>query len=160
VNSSTQRTNKKKYILVAGIVLGAALLGGGVFASTTITLNSGNAVNLGAGVTSVNACNSAATVSTQTTFNSSYNAFLLTTVALSGINDNQCQGKTIQMAFVANGTTYNATWAIPSTASVNPDTFYYGVNPGSGYTYAQALTSPGLNIGATQSISSIAIAVQ
>jgi hypothetical protein len=161
VQNSSQRTGKKKYLLVGGLILGAALLGGGVYASTSITLNGGTSgvVNLGTGVASVNACNSSATIGTQTYFNPSYNAFMLGTVSLSNINDTNCAGKTIQMAFVANGTTYNATWAVPTSGGSTNDTYYYGVSPSSGYQYA-TLATPGLNVGATQAISSIAIAVQ
>ena len=61
---------KKRWLLLAAAIFGVALLGSGVFASSQITLNSGNAVSLGAGAAAVNVCGSNATISTQQYYDS------------------------------------------------------------------------------------------
>ena len=77
---------KNKWVIAVLALFGVSLISAGVFASASITLNSGNAVNLGAGAASVTACDSAATISTQQTYDSGQQRYELTTLTLSGVN--------------------------------------------------------------------------
>ena len=109
----TQRKSQKKWFVVLLGIFGASLLSAGVFAASTITLNSGNAVNLGAGAAAVNVCDSTATISTQQTYDSNVQRFNLTTITISDVNtSNLCNGKTLELAFVAGGQTYRTTWSL------------------------------------------------
>jgi hypothetical protein len=106
---------KKRWLLLAAAIFGVALLGSGVFASSQITLNSGNAVSLGAGAAAVNVCDNSATISTQQYFNSSQQAYYTGTISIDNVDPTACVGRTLSAAFVRGGTVYTATW--PITAS-------------------------------------------
>jgi hypothetical protein len=161
METKSQRSSKKKFLLILGLILGAALLGGGVYASTAIQLNSGQVVNLGAGVAAVNACNSAATVSTQTYFNASQAKYLLGTISLAGINDANCQGKTIQMAFVIDGTPYTTSWTVPSSGATASDTYTDSIFPTGLYNSNNTnLATPGYDISTNPGLQTVAISVQ
>ncbi len=130
------KSQKKWFIGLLGI-LGVSLISAGVFAATTITLNSGNAVNLGAGAAAVSVCDSSATISTQQTFSSSNQRYELTTISLENIDYSACAGKTLSMAFVDNSTTYSTTWAVTNNVS----TYVWGGAAGTGATSYSALTA-------------------
>jgi hypothetical protein len=163
METKSQRSSKKKFLLILGLILGVALLGGGVFASTSITLNGGAAVNLGAGTAAVNACNSAATVSTQTYYNVSQAKYLLGTISLAGIDDasGYCQGKTIQMAFVINGTPYTTSWTVPSSGATASDTYTDSIFPTGLYNSNNTnLATPGYDISTGNGLQTVAISVE
>ena len=63
------RTKRKRYLIILIGLLGIVITGVGVFASTLISINSGQTVNLGAGSAGVNVCGSNATISTTQYFN-------------------------------------------------------------------------------------------
>ena len=148
----SKKGNKKWVAILLGI-FGVSLLSAGVFAATTITLNSGNAVNLGAGAAAVNVCDSSATISTQQTYNSTNQRYELTTISISDVDASAsaCSGKTLSMAFVANSTTYSTTWSL-----VSGTTTYTWGGSGSGTGYAVSTFAP---IGtASSGISTFAVA--
>jgi hypothetical protein len=132
---------QKKWVLAFLAVFGISLISSGVFAASRITLNSGGAVNLGAGTAPVTACQTQATVSAlQTLGNDS--VYKLTTIDLD-LNTDNCLGKTLGLAFIAGGTSYSTTWSIGNTGGAR--TFTYG----------------GLNIdSANSNISTIAVSAQ
>jgi hypothetical protein len=129
---------RNKWVVGALALFGISLISAGVFASASITLNSGNAVNLGAGAASVNACDDYATVSTQQTYNASNQRYELTTITLSNVNATNCSGKTLSMAFKTSaGTTYSTTWGVTGTGE---QTLIWGGTAGTGNTSYSALT--------------------
>jgi hypothetical protein len=150
----------KKWLVVIGAVFGASLIASGVFASATITLNSGRAVNLGAGAVRVDACGTQATVSALQSFDSSSQSYKTTTISISGIPEDAaptgCGGKILSLAFLANSQTYNATWSVPTASSVL-GTFYYGGVTGPA-TMAQTALTPFDTAGAN--LNTIAVALQ
>jgi len=152
--SSENSHQRKKAIAVVLSVLGLALLSTGVFAASRITLNSGNAVNLGAGAASVSACQTNATVSTQQTFDTGIQAFKTTTISLS-LDVTQCPGRTLSMAFKDGATTQSTTWGIG--ALTGSQTFIWGGAAGTGLTSYSALTSFDT---ANSNIQTIAISAQ
>jgi hypothetical protein len=145
-----------KWVVALVALFGVSLISAGVFAAATITLNSGNAVNLGAGAIAVNVCDQQATISTQQTYDSTDSRFELTTISLEGIDYTDCAGKTITMAFKDNTTTYSTTWAISSGYSAGTN-LVWGGTAGTGQVGSTALTP--INTAASQ-ISTIAIAAQ
>jgi hypothetical protein len=154
------RATKKRnlLILVFGLI-GALLVGVGVFASTLITINSGQTINLGAGSAGVNVCGSAATISTTQYFNTNTQSYYTGTIGISGINTgDQCAGKTLSISFLQGGQVYSATW--PITAGYT--NYYFGqINSSSNSTpnaYANATMSAFDT--AASNISTIAVAVQ
>jgi hypothetical protein len=145
---------RNKWTLAILALFGVSLISAGVFASASITLNSGNAVNLGAGSAAVAACDSYATVSTQQTYKSDVQRYELTTITLSNVNG--CQGKTLSMAFKTSaGTTYSTTWGITDTGE---RTLTWGGTAGTGDTSYSALPT-GIDT-ANSGITTIAISAQ
>jgi len=134
-NENSRRHRKTAVVVLS--VLGLALLSTGVFAASRITLNSGNAVNLGAGAASVSACQTNATVGTQQTFDSAAQAFKLTTLTLN-LDTTNCVGKTLSMAFKQGNVTQSTTWGIANLTG--NQTFTWGGTAGSGTTAYTALT--------------------
>ena len=147
---------KNKWVIAVLALFGVSLISAGVFASATITLNSGNAVNLGAGAAAVNACDSYATVSTQQTYNATNQRYELTTITLENVNTDTCNGKTLAMAFKTSaGTTYSTTWGI--SGLTGEKTFTWGGTAGTGQTSYSALTPIDT---ANSGITTIAISAQ
>ncbi len=147
----------KKWAIVLAAIFGASLISIGVFASATITLNNGNAVNLGAGAVAVSACGTEATVSAQQSYDSASQTYKTTTISLSGIPEDStaCGGKTISLAFRANSQTYSATWSVPTNAG-QFGTFTYDGATGPGH--AQTTLTPFDT--AASGLTTIAVAVQ
>jgi hypothetical protein len=145
---------RNKWVVAILALFGISLISAGVFASANITLNSGNAVNLGAGSAAVNACDSYATVSTQQTYNASQQRYELSTITLSNVDG--CQGKTLSMAFKTSaGTTYSTTWGVTGTGE---RTLTWGGTAGTGDTSYSALPT-GIDT-ANSGITTIAISAQ
>jgi hypothetical protein len=146
---------KNKWVVAVLALFGVSLISAGVFASASITLNSGNPVNLGAGAAAVNACDSYATVSTQQTYNSTAQRYELTTISLQNVDTTACAGKTLAMAFKAGGNTYSTTWGISGLSG--EQTLVWGGTAGTGLTSYSALTPIDT---AGSGISTIAISAQ
>ena len=147
---------KNKWVIAVLALFGVSLISAGVFASASITLNSGNAVNLGAGAAAVSACDSYATVSTQQTYNATNQRYELTTITLANVNTDTCNGKTLAMAFKTSaGTTYSTTWGI--SGLTGEQTLTWGGTAGTGLTSYSALSPIDT---ANSGISTIAISAQ
>lgn len=142
---------KDKRVIALLALFGVSLISAGVFASASITLNSGNAVNLGAGAVAVNVCDQQATISATQNYNISLERFELTTIALQGLDHSACNGKTIYLAMKDGSTLHWTTWAI---SSGNSGDLIWGGTAGTGLTGSQALTP--INTAASN-ISTIAI---
>jgi len=149
---------KNKWVIAVLALFGVSLISEGVFASATITLNSGNAVNLGAGAAAVNACDSYATVSTQQTYNATNQRYELTTITLQNVDTTACAGKTLSMAFKAGGTTYSTTWGLAGQSG--EQTLTWGGTAGSGNGLNANSTFPTGIDTANSGISTIAISAQ
>ena len=147
---------KNKWVIAILALFGVSLISAGVFASASISLNSGGVVNLGAGSAAVSACDSYATVSTQQTYDSTDQRYELTTITLSNVDTTACVGKTLSMAFKSGNQTYSTTWGIVSGTS--NDTLTWGGTAGTGTTSYSAMPT---NIDTANSgISTIAISAQ
>ena len=105
------RSPKKKFKVVLGIGLLAAVMGMGSTLAASITLNSGSAVEFGQGIASTTACDTAITLTPFSTYvnNAVAADFLFTSFALSDVDTStaKCGGKT----FVIKGYTDSSTVA-------------------------------------------------
>jgi hypothetical protein len=147
---------KKRWLLLAAAIFGVALLGSGVFASSQIVLNSGNAVSLGAGAAAVNTPCGTATISTQQYFNSSQQAYYTGTISLDiPSSHSTCTGKTLSLAYDnAAGVSGSATWAVDSG-----NTYTYGSAANSGGTSRSSGLLSAFNTAAAN-LATIAVAAQ
>ena len=147
----------KKVIFLVATLLGASLLGAGVFASSAITINSGSVVSLGAGAATVQTPCGIATISAQQFLDSGSGVYKTGTFTIDlGNTTGTCGGKTLSLAYATGSITGSATWAIKSQAS---GVYTYGYATVSGgttqsSTVLQAFDTAGTNL------STIAIAVQ
>jgi hypothetical protein len=138
-----------KYGAVGVVVVAVlAFVISGVLASTSISVNSGNNVTLGAGAAYAATCEADITVTPLTSFNSSNGTYQLTTMAVKNIGTtpagaSSCVGKTLNLAFLhADGNKF-ASWNIPSLSDSNEYHFggTSGGNSGTIY-FATATFSP------------------
>jgi hypothetical protein len=134
---------KRKFILLAFVILIAGFLVSGVFAATSIRINSGNNVQLGAGTTFATSCDDQVTVK----FDSSFSAALLTdtatpllhSIVIRDIDPSACSGQKLSAALVDDNKNVKviASWYIhptPQVYEVEYETYNGQTNPD--YTYA------------------------
>ena len=113
---------------------------GGVLAATTITLNQGSPIALGAGYTTSTACDSSITINTQNQFIN--NKFMVSTISLSNIDatyPNGCGSSVLDLSLVVNGSLVNTSFSIASSASNN--NYLFGGTAGTGF-FANTVLTP------------------
>lgn len=125
--TSTAGKNKKSraLLIASGVALVASV--GAVFASNTITINSGT-IEFGAGVATTTACDTAITTALNQTYSTANSKFELSSVVLSGVAD-ACNGKTIKVVVVGpsgNCGVDGATTIATPTLSTNAATLTSG----------------------------------
>ena len=116
--SNFKKENLKKKIIVILAVFGLTTLGG-VFAATSIQINSGTPISLGTGYTAATTCDDEITVSTGNKFSTSNNLFQVETITVSGVNESSCGNKVMEMSTLVNGSLIVASWSIASTSNTN-----------------------------------------
>jgi hypothetical protein len=156
-----KRNNKNKKRLLILVALVGVMGIGGVVAATSITINSGTPLSLGAGYATATSCDEAVTIAATQAYDTAANiykitAFSVTGVDISGTNASglgcgATTAKVMQLAVVAGaGTVYNASWTLASVAGSDGRFYVFGataggtvVNPGTTGTYyaSVALTS-------------------
>ena len=136
---------------IAGIAVLAVLafiVSGVLAAGTTINVNTGNQVTLGAGAAFATTCDETVTVTPLTTFNTTNGTYQLTTMSVKDIGDafpagvSTCVGKTLNLAFLSGGSPYYASWPI--------------LNNGASYEYHFGTKSGGTNGSITYATSTFA----
>ena len=139
-------------------LLGASLVGVGVFAATAITVNSGSAISLGAGSAQVSTPCGVATISTGQ-YLATGSVFYTGTIAVDlGTVSSTCASKTLSLAYATGSITGSATWAIGAASSTGLYTYSYTTISGQGASASKTLLTP-FDTAATN-LSTIAIAVQ
>lgn len=126
-----KKVNRKKLVLIiAGLAAIPALLIAGVFAAnTTITVNSGAAISLGAGYSTATTCDAAVDVAATQNYYTTGSAFKVEQIRISNIDQRSaaCANKTLTAVIVkTSGATSTATWSIASAAA-DTNTFIYGL---------------------------------
>jgi len=123
-----KRNNKNKKRLLILVALVGVMGIGGVVAATSITINSGTPISLGAGYSTATSCDENVTVSAGQGYDVTDNIYKVNSIEVSGINQwlatnssgNGCALKTLQMAVVftaGNGSPQSTSWVIASSSS-------------------------------------------
>jgi hypothetical protein len=123
-NTQDKNKRRKRAVIIAALIAIPGLLVAGVFASnTTITLNSGTPLSLGAGYTTATTCDDAVNVSATQVYD--VNAFKVDSIKVTGIETAGCAGKTLTLVAVVNGTPQSATLSLV-TPSVGATVYTWG----------------------------------
>ena len=151
-----KRNNKNKKRLLILVALVGVMGIGGVVAATSITINSGSPISLGAGYSTATSCDESVTVSAGQGYDVTDNIYKVNSLEVSGINlwlatnstGNGCGLKTLQLAWVATsaagGAATSTSWVLPSS-SLTTQIFRFGSTAntvtGNYYNASAALTS-------------------
>ncbi len=123
--------NKKRLLILVALV---GVMGiGGVVAATSISINAGVPISLGAGYTTATTCDSAVNITTTNSYNTDTNLYNISEVRIADVDvfgaGTKCSNKTMQLAVVTTGADLQTTWSLPSSAT----NFIYQFGPtGSG----------------------------
>jgi hypothetical protein len=163
-----KRNNKNKKRLLILVALVGVMGIGGVVAATSITINSGSPISLGAGYSTATSCDESVQVTAQQSYGVSENLYMVNALEVSGINlwlaTNStglgCGLKTLQLAWVATpaagGAATSTSWVLPSS-SLADSIFRFGsaANTVTGvyYNASAALTSFSISLLSTIAIS-------
>ena len=114
-----KRRNKLLFSLTACFVLTIS----GVFAATSININNGIPISLGAGYSTATTCDDAVQIDAGQSYDSGgSNQFRVTSFTVSGvgISSENCANKVLQLAVVLNNSTnQQATWSLASSSATN-----------------------------------------
>ena len=114
-----KRRNKLFFSLTVCLLLTI----GGVFAATSININNGIPISLGAGYSSATTCDEAVQIDADQSYDSGgSNLFRVTSFTISGvgISSENCANKVLQLAVVLNNSTnQQATWSLASSSATN-----------------------------------------
>ena len=150
-----KRNNKNKKRLLILVALVGVMGIGGVVAATSITINSGSPISLGAGYSTATSCDENVTVIAGQGYDVTSNLYMINSLEVSNVDlrlaTNStglgCGLKTLQMAVVlVSGSPVSTSWVLPSS-SVTTNIFRFGstANTVSGspayYNASAALTS-------------------
>ena len=120
-NEKSKRRNRLFFLLSLCAVLGI----GGVVAATSITINSGSPISLGAGYSTATSCDENITVSAGQGYDLTDNIYKINSLEVSGINlwlatnstGNGCGLKTLQMSVIyTSGSPTSTSWVLPSSS--------------------------------------------
>jgi hypothetical protein len=131
---------KPSFLIIALFILFGT---GGVIAATSISVNSGSAISLGAGYSTATACDENVTLNAQTALDASSGQLYVATIALSDISQNPttgCGNKTMEMALKINGQMTYASWDIPASDTDSTFNFAAATISLSDYNAMTALT--------------------
>ena len=152
-----------KYGAVGVVVVAVlAFIISGVLASTSITVNPGNRVTLGAGAAFATTCDETVTATPLTTFNTNNGTYELTTISVKDIGDafpsgvSTCIGKTLNLAFLNNGTAYFASWPILANGASNE--YHFG-NRSGGSSSSPYYATATFTAQSAQTLTSIAVSI-
>ena len=161
-----KRNNKNKKRLLILVALVGVMGIGGVVAATSITINSGSPISLGAGYSTATSCDENITVSAGQGYDLTDNIYKINSLEVSGINlflatnstGNGCGLKTLQMSVIyTSGSPTSTSWVLPSS-SLTDSIFRFGsaanTVTGSYVNASAALTSFSIS-----SLSTIAISI-
>ena len=123
-----KRNNKNKKRLLILVALVGVMGIGGVVAATSITINSGSPISLGAGYSTATSCDEAVSVTASQSYDTGANIYKVTALEVSGVNQwlatnstgTGCGTKTMQIAWVqtaaAGSAATSTSWYIPSSS--------------------------------------------
>jgi len=140
MDNKSKNKNKKRLLILVALV---GVMGiGGVVAATSISINGGVPISLGAGYTTATTCDAAVTITAGQGYNGTSNLYEVNALNVTDVNttSGNCNNKTMQLAYVTTANAaVQASWSLPSSSS--NFTFIFGT--------AANATTPRL-IGTTQ----------
>ena len=153
-----KRNNKNKKRLLILVALVGVMGIGGVVAATSITINSGTPLSLGAGYATATTCDEAVIVAATQAYDTRENLYKVTAMTVTGVDQGGTNAagigcgsstkKVMQLAIVTSAGVYNATWTLSSIAAAESQTYVYtfgaigtGVPSGVNMYASTALTS-------------------
>ena len=131
-----KRNNKNKKRLLILVALVGVMGIGGVVAATSISINSGVPLSLGAGYATATTCDTDVTVSSGQVYDTAANVYKIATFTVTGIDIastnattglgcGSSPGKVLQLAYVAGGTATTASWTLSSVAAATSENYVY-----------------------------------
>ena len=111
--------NKKRLLILVALV---GVMGiGGVVAATSITINAGVPISLGAGYTTATTCDAAVSITAGQTYNTSTNLYNINAFDITNLNvaSGNCNNKVMQLAVVTSGGTQQASWSLASSSTAD-----------------------------------------
>ena len=168
-----KRNNKNKKRLLILVALVGVMGIGGVVAATSITINSGTPLSLGAGYATATTCDTDVTVASGQTYDTRENLYKITTFTVTGIDQSSTKAdtgigcgattrKVLQLAYVlTDNTAVTASWTLTSMAKANGEAYIYTFGPvGSGATSGLSLyASVALTSFSIANLSTVAISI-
>ena len=126
-----KRNNKNKKRLLILVALVGVMGIGGVVAATSITINSGTPLSLGAGYATATTCDTDVTISTDQAYDTAANIYKITALTITGVDispTNTSTGigcgatasKIMQLAVITSAGVYNASWTLASISGSSP----------------------------------------
>ena len=131
-----KRNNKNKKRLLILVALVGVMGIGGVVAATSISINGGSPLSLGAGYATATTCDEAVTVAATQAYDTGANLYKITAFTVTGVDQsstNPTTGigcgsatrKVMQLAVVTSAGVYNASWTLASVAAATSETYLY-----------------------------------
>ena len=163
MQSEKSKRRSRLYVLLS---LTAVLGIGGVVAATSITINSGSPISLGAGYSTATSCDEAVTVSAGQGYDVTDNVYKVNSLEVSAINlwlatnstGNGCGRKTLQMSVVyTSGSPTSTSWVLPSSSLTDSIFRFASTSNASTAVYYNA--SAALTSFSISSLSTIAISI-
>ena len=126
-NEKSKRRNRLFFLLSLCAVFGI----GGVVAATSITINAGSPLSLGAGYATATTCDTDVTISTDQAYDTAANIYKITALTITGVDispTNTSTGigcgattsKIMQLAVITSAGVYNASWTLASISGSSP----------------------------------------
>jgi hypothetical protein len=143
MENRNKNKNKKRLLILVALV---GVMGiGGVVAATSISINGGVPISLGAGYTTATTCDPAVTITAGQGYNTSSNLYEVNALNITDVltTSGNCANKTMQLAVVGTmaGSPLQVTWQLPSSAT--------------NYVYQYGATGSGAIVGTTYYASSV-----
>jgi hypothetical protein len=136
MDNNSKNKNKKRLLILVALV---GVMGiGGVVAATSISINGGVPISLGAGYTTATTCDSAVTITAGQGYNATTNLYEVNALNVTDVltTSGNCNNKIMQLAYVTTANVaVQASWTLPSSAT--------------NYTYIFGTTSPTPKISGT-----------
>jgi hypothetical protein len=151
--------NKKRLLILVALV---GVMGiGGVVAATSITINAGVPISLGAGYTTATTCDAAVTITAGQGYVSATNLYAVNALNITDVNtaSGGCNNKTMQLAIV--GTMANspvqASWTL-SSSSTNY-IYQFGATGNGGVSGSYLYATPALTAFDIATLSTVALSI-
>ena len=132
-----KRNNKNKKRLLILVALVGVMGIGGVVAATSITINSGTPLSLGAGYATATTCDEAVTVAASQAYDTRENVYKITAFTVTGVDQsstNTTTGigcgattrKVMQLAYITtSNAAVSASWTLASVAKATGEAYIY-----------------------------------